>query len=119
MENVNRQAPNIVYSKINNDSHFGNENLNFAEHPHNLELKQQRINELEIELDSLNSKLKNIEACLARWIFRACDYKLDLDKLKEKSEIFEKQRLELENTRNKLGETLEKVETLANELEIR
>ena len=83
----------------------------------NLALKQQRINELEMELDTLNNKLKNIEACLARWIFRACDYKLDLDKMKEKGEMYEQQRSELEQTRGKLSEALEKVDMLTNELE--
>lgn len=82
-------------------------------------MKQQRINELEMELDTLNNKLKNIEACLARWIFRACDYKLDLDKMNEKKELYEQQTVELEQTRAKLSESLIKVGILTNELEIR
>jgi chromosome segregation ATPase len=82
-------------------------------------MKQQRINELEMELDTLNNKLKNIEACLARWIFRACDYKLDLDKMNEKKEVYEQQTVELEQTRAKLSESLIKVGILTNELEIR
>lgn len=112
MNEVNRQS--IVKSPVNpTNGHESDAEGN------EIVLKQQRINELEMELESLNNKLKNIEACLARWIFRACDYKLDLDKLKEKSEVYEQQRVELEQTRTKLADALGRVDVLTNELEIK
>lgn len=47
-------------------------------------LKQQRIDELELDKETLNKKLTSIESSLQRWIFRACDYKSDLTKSNEK-----------------------------------
>ena len=50
-----------------------------------LSVKMQRIRELELEIDALNNRVTSIESSLARWIFRACDYKADLEKAKEAS----------------------------------
>lgn len=70
--------------------------------------KTQRINELELELETLNKKLASIEASLARWIFRACDYKSDLTKLNEKLSNYEQLTLDLEQTQAKLNCLLQK-----------
>jgi len=61
-------------------------------------LKNEKIAELELEKEALSKKLNSIESSLARWIFRACDYKSDMDKSNEKC-------MELEN---KLKEADEK-----------
>ena len=47
-------------------------------------IKNHRIEELELEREALTKKVASIEASLARWIFRACDYKADLTKSNEK-----------------------------------
>ena len=43
------------------------------------------FDELELEKKTLQAKLTTIEAALGRWIFRACDHKVELNKLLEKS----------------------------------
>jgi hypothetical protein len=42
------------------------------------ELKS-RVSELELEIDTMSKKNSSLEASLARWIFRACDYKAEID----------------------------------------
>ena len=49
-----------------------------------LSLKTERVQELELEKEALNKKVAGIEASLARWIFRACDYKSEVTKLSER-----------------------------------
>ena len=92
-----------------------------------IKLKIQRIDELELEKDALNKKLNNIESSLARWIFRACDYKSDVTKSNEKcqsleskisdtsqdlNEAKEKHRDELESLNSKLNEYVSKIDEL-------
>jgi hypothetical protein len=73
---------------------------------------KKRVDELELEKEALNKKLNSIEASLARWIFRACDYKSDLSTSNERCAKLEKEignlkenlnRVEVEHS-NKLEE---------------
>lgn len=55
------------------------------------ETLKQRIEELEVEKKMHETKHANIEAALARWIFKACDDNTELNKYKEKSIKLEKE----------------------------
>ncbi len=82
----------------------------------NIELqeKSQRISELEVEIEALNKRMNSIESSLARWIFRACDYKADLEKAKEKSSGAE---IELEDAKNTIADFQSTLNQLGRELE--
>jgi hypothetical protein len=65
-----------------------------------MQMSKRRIDELELEKEALNKKLNSIEASLARWIFRACDYKSDLSASNQRCATLEK---ELEELKEKLN----------------
>jgi len=53
---------------------------------------QRQVEELEVEKKMLETKNTNIEASLARWIFRACNDNTECTKLKEKITEIEKEK---------------------------
>ncbi|CAF0710620.1 unnamed protein product [Brachionus calyciflorus] len=72
-----------------------------------LQYKTQRISELELDLETLNKKLASIEASLARWIFRACDYKSELTKVNEKMSNYDQIVAELSEKKAELTKLVE------------
>jgi predicted nucleic acid-binding Zn-ribbon protein len=79
-----------------------------------ISVKSQRIGELELEIEALNKRIGSIESSLARWIFRACDYKADLDKAREQETGKEG---DLAAAKQSLEEYEAKVARLSRELE--
>lgn len=69
-----------------------------------IEAQKQRVEELEVQKKMMETKLANIEAALARWIFRACDDKTELTKLKEHTTELENEKAEFVKDIEKLRE---------------
>lgn len=125
MTNLNQSVSDFIKEKQNEKEKEpkSDKELNSDE----IKLKIQRIDELELEKDALNKKLNNIESSLARWIFRACDYKSDVTKSNEKcqsleskisdmnqelNEVKEKHRDEVESLQSKLNDYVSKIDEL-------
>jgi chromosome segregation ATPase len=87
-----------------------------------LEQKNERIRELELEKEALNKKLVSIEASLARWIFRACDYKSDVSKLNEKwsssEQVINDLSRDLAEANKRVAVTQDKLNELTQSLDI-
>jgi chromosome segregation ATPase len=95
------QAEAVAQSFFEENAKKNEEEPSLEETNYRFEHEQQkhRIEELEMEKKMMETKLGNIEASLARWIFRACDDKAELTKLQEKTAHFDKEleTLKLEN----------------------
>lgn len=76
--------------------------------------QQQRVSELELEIEVLNNRITSIESSLARWIYRACDYKTDADKAREKCSKAEQ---DLAEFKIQYDENITSLDALKKELE--
>jgi chromosome segregation ATPase len=77
----------------------------------------ENIKHLEMEKSLLTKKLESIEASLTRWIFRACDYKTDLQQTKHEYDEIKIEFSLLNDGKQKLNDKLSDFEKLFKDLE--
>ena len=119
LTSVNQSIHLFIEEKKEFQKQSGDENIN---NDKELTLNKERISELELEKEALSKKLVSIEASLARWIFRACDYKSDLSKLNEKwsssEQVINELTQDLAESNKNLDETKTKLNELTHSLDI-
>jgi chromosome segregation ATPase len=72
----------------------------------------ENVKHLELEKSLLTEKLSSIEASLTRWIFRACDYKTELQEIKHDFDELKKEMNEIKGHQNKSSEYEKKFKDL-------
>ena len=101
------------------DSAAGSTEIALQHQQQQLALANERIGELELEKSALEKKVASIESSLARWIFRACDYKSDLGKASDECARVEARCGELDAERQRLQSSLAHVHELSVKSEAR